>query len=1467
MRRITLLPALLLALLLGATAARADSGVKLTFSGVSDASISSTANASGTYDVSGLTVTVTDLSTNETASGVSATLDAVSFTKFQTGDSAKAHNLIGPASGSGYDNQRGSTISYTFTVTGLTSLVSKINAASVGVCLLQGGGGFQGADVGRNWTATIGDIGSASKKPASGKASGKQGADVYGMYNLNLFNVKNTDGITPTDSYTFTVTLTKDVADGCYAAIQDVELIEVNDPDDTFDFHSTLSNTSNTFTSTVTETPADATVATAGNFTLTVENSTNNISTTGKGRNSYYLGLYYNTNAGTYTITAPDGYNLTSYTITGYADTCDVTVTAADGSSQRFLPNGTDQTFSVSSLSAQSTTFTLSGTNNTSLLAKIAFTYEKESTYEHPDDTFDFTSTMESSVSGSSYYYKVTETAAADGVGDFTLAEASNSNNIEKTGQGSDGYFLGLNIGGYQSLSTYEIKAPTGYVITGYTITGFARQSTDVTITPTDGTTATFTSSGGESQTLTVSGLTAHSTQFTLSTSATKGTGVIVGIGAKIKFYYTTAPTSHTVTIPATGYTTFVSSDPVAVPYHSYSYSPSTGTIVGVSCPSSFMIYSGVAASSADATGAVAVTSPYYTSGDNSGYAYYEIPANTPVLLGGPAGTYSLTVLSSTSQSFSSGLSYASEATTLDGPVWVLDETTGTFKKKENYEIAANGVYYQPNSTDGLADELKLTEAYFCQKTSDNGGDGNTLWYRVTSTDETNATGVAEICNPDRYKKKTETLEGYNYTTDLIPYWESTSYALPTSVTFNGVTYNVTTVGENAFANAQGVTSITLPEGYTTIKYTGLSNTGISTIDLPSTLTSLGTSAFSLSQQLTEIDIPGSVTEIGKTAFANSALQTVVMNEGTTTIDQGAFSTCAQLTSLTLPEGLKTIGQEAFSNALGYYLTTSLYPNGSVSEEFLSAFLEKQGLTLDDIEALESNYGWYTYKSSGAYVVVANIADLTIPASVETIGLYAFQSAVLDFLRMESRTPCTMSDYSPVYTSTNLQVIVPTDCSQYYKTNASSTGWNYYTSNIREEVNIRKPKWDDDYGAKHYATLSLSEPFTVPAGLTAGIPYAASNGALSIDWFGTEGTVVKANTPVILYGTSSTTPFYYVATTEADATDATAGGHESDNMLKGYTDYDENTTYTTIDPETATSGKKVYVMTYGEEYKSDGLGNVTTEVGENKYDFGFYWDANTKDKGYTARCPRYKAVLISDVAATGPTAPSTSSVRGKARAAAATTEGKGFPLTYEEQRVSQDVTLGTTGYATLYHRYALVVPQGITASTVTADGDQLTLNAEYQSGDILPAYTPVVLQGEPGTYTFTFTVGGTRPAANDLHGTTKDSLLTGEGKYYKLSLSKDGQNVGFYYGGYQGRGFFNAGGKAYLYVNPATASTRGYALDEATTTAISSALTEDGDAQAGATRNGAATYDLQGRRVAQPARGLYIMGGKKVIIR
>jgi hypothetical protein len=26
-------------------------------------------------------------------------------------------------------------------------------------------------------------------------------------------------------------------------------------------------------------------------------------------------------------------------------------------------------------------------------------------------------------------------------------------------------------------------------------------------------------------------------------------------------------------------------------------------------------------------------------------------------------------------------------------------------------------------------------------------------------------------------------------------------------------------------------------------------------------------------------------------------------------------------------------------------------------------------------------------------------------------------------------------------------------------------------------------------------------------------------------------------------------------------------------------------------------------------------------------------------------------------------------------------------------------------------------------------------------------------------------------------------------------------------------------------------------------------------------------YDLQGRRVAQPARGLYIVGGKKVIIK
>ncbi len=1035
---------------------------------------------------------------------------------------------------------------------------------------------------------------------------------------------------------------------------------------------------------------------------------------------------------------------------------------------------------------AMTLTVTLTNTNGGCYAGLMDVELKATETTEDtdPENTFDFHSTLSTTDNSNTYGYQVTETTT---VGDFYLTAASNANNILMTAQTLEGdaYYLGLKTGASNSC-VYTLAAPDGYVLTGYTITGYNLEAGNpMTVTPAAGGSKKTFSSATATETLVVSGLWAQSTSFTLSSTAN------AGLGAKIAFTYdseSNAPTSYTVTIPeGGGFVTACFPQAVSVP------SGSTLNDSGNPSPNKILLYT--AGLSSDGT-ALELTPPVADVSDATyKIARYQIPAATPVVLGGPAGTYTLSVVTGTPSSLGSNVltgNSSGSAITPTTNVYVLQTQDGVqqfVKVAANTTdgIPANSAYYAPSTAGN--DALTIAPKYFCQTY-----DSKELWFRVTGT------GTAEVVNPDYYRYQTavdngESTKASNTITHLSTYQETTDYNLPESIEFNGTTYTCSGLGALAFyywqysSTGSGSGTVNIPSSYTYIGSQAFEYSGISSITLPESLTDLGSNAFHYTTSLNStVTIPSGVTEIKESTFNMS-----------------------HANISTLPDGLTTIGKNAF-NSCGNWI---------------------EGYS----------------------------GSITIPASVTEIKEGAFYQSDRMYVVMENgTTPCKVGKsgdsekdtYDAFYSYQ--KIILPTNCSQNYKTTdaLNTQGWSTYKDQLNEKTAIRTPK---DGSSNHYTSLALTETFVVPTGVTVVYPSAVdNNGTLTMTTLsGTAGDVIAANTPMILYG--STGDVYYTAgETATDPLTAT------DNMLLGNAT-NEQVTWTASDKigsrtDVTSDNAKLYVMSYGES------GGTTNGAYANK--FGFYWDARTTSEGATAQCNAYKALLLANSEKARST--TAASVRGIARSAAAT-KGDVFLLGDIELPTERDVTVGTTGYATFYADRAVNVPEGITASSVTADGDQLTLNAEYQSGDILPAYTPVVLQGEPGTYTFTFTVGGTRPAANDLHGTLKDSLLTGEGKYYKLSLSKDGQNVGFYYGGYQGRGFFNAGGKAYLYVNPATASTRGYALDEATTTAISSALTEDGDAQAGATRNGAATYDLQGRRVAQPARGLYIMGGKKVIIR
>lgn len=117
-------------------------------------------------------------------------------------------------------------------------------------------------------------------------------------------------------------------------------------------------------------------------------------------------------------------------------------------------------------------------------------------------------------------------------------------------------------------------------------------------------------------------------------------------------------------------------------------------------------------------------------------------------------------------------------------------------------------------------------------------------------------------------------------------------------------------LGASAFESCESLEKVSLPEGITEIPASFLAQTGITSIQVPSTVKIIKQSAFNLTIALKEIDLTGctGLTTLESSAFAQSAISTIKLPNSLTTIKSNCFDTCLGLKEITIPDSVRGKG-------------------------------------------------------------------------------------------------------------------------------------------------------------------------------------------------------------------------------------------------------------------------------------------------------------------------------------------------------------------------------------------------------------------------------------------------------------------------------------------------------------------------------------------------------------------------------
>lgn len=210
--------------------------------------------------------------------------------------------------------------------------------------------------------------------------------------------------------------------------------------------------------------------------------------------------------------------------------------------------------------------------------------------------------------------------------------------------------------------------------------------------------------------------------------------------------------------------------------------------------------------------------------------------------------------------------------------------------------------------------------------------------------------------------------------------------------------YTVIGIGNHAFSNCSGLTSVTIPESVTSISESAFYGCrGLTSVTIPNSVTSIGNSAFFGCWGINYITIPESVTSIGEKAFYKTDLKSVTIGSGVLSIGDDAFTNDYGDRPVKVIWFANTF-PKGYENAAGVrnYVPNELYElKNQIVYPFLSSIFEVEGAKYVPVSPSERTCDVIdcTYNEAAKKIHIGKTVSYRgIDMTVRQVNDYAFTS-------------------------------------------------------------------------------------------------------------------------------------------------------------------------------------------------------------------------------------------------------------------------------------------------------------------------------------------------------------------------------------------------------------------------------------------------------------------------------------------